>query len=287
MKKLRRKTKKKISMGISVFCVIVAGCMALLLTPIFSVDTITVTGNKTIASEDIVRGSGIVRGSNIFSVSLSAVQDRISCMSGIDSVKVRRSLPSTIRITVIEGNPIVYIEDQGNLVGLTADGKVVEVISAVSLPSSAPKPPADENVDEDNPEEPKEAEDDGEDEPQTEASAETPPPVDKTVVYGMGEMKYQMGKAIEFSDNKKADDLMKLMGEFLKDDVGREFTLVDMSVYENITLVYQGRLKVRLGSSEQLGYKLACFKEIVGQQLGENPEGTLDLQRLTYNPKKE
>lgn len=262
MKKNRPSTKKKLSVGISVLCIIVAGCMALLLTPIFSVDTVIVTGNKTISSEDIIRGSGIVEGKNIFSINLGAVKKKISYISGIDTVNVKRSLPSTIRITVTEGYPLVYVENMGDLVGLTADGKVVEVISAGSLPSSEPAAEEDEAV------------------------AEPVVLPGRIVVYGMGEMKYSVGKTIKFSDQKRSDGLLKIMSEFLSDSMCRDFTQVDMSVYDNITLVYQGRLNVRLGSAEQLGYKLACFKEIIENQLGENPDGTLDLQRLTYSPKK-
>ena len=102
----------------------------------------------------------------------------------------------------------------------------------------------------------------------------------------MGDMEYSVGKTIKFSDEKKSENLLKLIGEFLSDSVGRDFTRVDMSVYDNITLEYQGRLKVRVGSSEQLSYKLECFKAIVGDYLEEGTEGTLDLERLTYSPKK-
>lgn len=272
--------KKKLSVGISVFCILVAGCMALLLTPIFSVETIIVTGNKTISTEEIILGSGIVRGSNIFSINLGAVKKKISYMSGIDTVQVKRSLPSTIRITVTEGNPIVYVENMGDLVGLTADGKVVEIISAGSLPSSVPEPPAEEG----------EAADGEPEEPVTEDAPE--PPADnpaltgRTVVYGMGEMEYSVGKTIRFSDEKKSENLLKLMGEFLCDSMGRDFTQVDMSIYDNITLLYRGRLNVRLGSAEQLEYKLNCFKTIIGDYLEADTEGTLDLERLTYSPKK-
>ena len=281
MKKSRRKINKKLSMGISIFCIIVAGCMALLLTPIFNVDTITVTGNKSISSEEIILGSGIVRGSNIFSVSLKKVKNKLSYMNGIDSVKIKRSLPSTIRITVTEGKPIVYIENNGDLVGVTADGKVVEVISAASLPS--PVAPATEKDDAEGAFD-EEASDEGT--AQEKQPEEKPFYTDKTVVYGMGEMEYSVGKTVRFSDEKKSENLLKLMGEFLSDSMGQDFTQVDMSVYDNITLEYQGRLKVRVGSSEQLGYKLECFKTIIGGYLEEGTEGTLDLERLTYSPKK-
>ena len=154
MKKRRRRgLKKGISIGVTAFCLIAAGCLALLLTPIFDVQTVTVTGNRTLASEDIVKNSGIVTGTNIFQVSLRAVGDRLTSMEGIDTVKVRRSLPSTVRIAVTEGTPLVYVEQEGTFVGITADGKVVDVAEAGSAAASvlaagsAPAPSVTEEKD--------------------------------------------------------------------------------------------------------------------------------------------
>lgn len=266
----RRKLKKKISVGITAFCLFAAGCMALLLTPLFSVDTVTVTGNRTVSTDTIVQGSGIVKGTNIFSISLSAVRDKLSYLNGIDTVKVKRSLPSTIRITVTEGNPLVYVENNGEFVGITADGKVVDVAaagSAAALTLTAGIAPASDA----------EADEEAEQQPR---------PAGKTVVYGMGEMSYVNGRLIEFSDSAKAEKLMLLMNSFLSDDVCRDVTQADMSAYDNITLVYRGRLNVRLGNAERLEYKLKCFKAILEEKLGDDPEGTLDLERLSYSPKK-
>lgn len=267
----RRKLRKNISVGITVICLFAAGCLALLLTPVFSVDSVTVTGNTTISTDTIVQGSGIVRGTNIFGVSLSAVRDKLSLMNGIDTVKVRRSLPSTIRITVTEGNPLVYVENNGDFVGITVDGKVVDVVSAGTIEALTLTVQPNERTDT---------------EEETEEEISTPRTYGKTVVYGMGEMEYTNGKIIKFADSLKGEKLMLLMSGFLSDDISQGFTQADMSVYDSITLLYRGRLTVRLGSAERLEYKLKCFKTIVGESLGEDSEGTLDLERLIYSPKK-
>ncbi|MGN1097929.1 MAG: FtsQ-type POTRA domain-containing protein, partial [Clostridia bacterium] len=287
-KKKRRKLKKQISVGITVFCLIAAGCLAILLTPVFNVTSVTVTGNKTIAAEDIISGSGIVKGSNIFSVSLRSVKDKVSSMNGISSVKVRRRLPSTISIAVREGSPVVYIDNGGDYVGLSADGTVIEIIRGNSVKAET-KPvtePEDTGADEETPAEEDTQEDDAAEESETEPDIEEPDGEDGNnpgapVVKGMGKMTCKVGAKIKFSDEKKAENLNKLMDEFLTDEVCKGFTSVDMTYYDSVTLVYGGRLNVRLGAVENLGYKLKCFKAIMEENLGEDTSGTLDLERLT------
>ncbi len=301
VKKRRRRLKKQISIGLTVFCLLAAGCMALLLTPLFNVSTVTVTGNTTIGTEAIVKGSGIVKGTNIFSVSLSAVTDRLSGMNGVSAVKVKRSLPSTIRISITEGVPMVYVENGGSFVGITADGKVVDVAEAGSAAAAVIANPLEREPDgeadsetgetdgetDENTDEETDGETDGET-GEADGAASSPKGTGsgRTVVYGMGAFTYSVGKEIAFEDQVKARKLELLMSDFLGDDICRGFTQVDMAAYDNITMVYQGRLKVRLGDAEDLDYKLRCFKTIITENLGEDPVGLLDLERLTYNPKK-
>ena len=99
----------------------------------------------------------------------------------------------------------------------------------------------------------------------------------------MGEMTYSVGDTVKFEDEKRASKLMELMDKFLSAD--RDFTEVDMSVYDNVTMVYRGTLDVRLGTVEELEYKMKLFQKIV-EYLGGDLTGTVDLQRHTYNPKK-
>ncbi len=277
---------KKASIGISMLCIIAACCLALLLTPIFDVKTVSVDGNTVVSTEEIVKASGITPGSNIFSVSLRSVRDRLSRLGGIDTVKVKRRLPTTIRITVTESVPLVYVENNGSLVGITAAGKVTGVISAASLGITSPKEEAPPDAGDGGGEE-NEDEDGGADGDAEEPSAEAPEPQTSenaiTVVYGMGEMTYSVGDTVKFEDEKRASKLMELMDKFLSAD--RDFTEVDMSVYDNVTMVYRGTLDVRLGTVEELEYKMKLFQKIV-EYLGGNLTGTVDLQRHTYNPKK-
>lgn len=288
-KRRRRRLKKKISAGLMIFSLAAAGVLALLLTPMFNVKSVAVYGNSTVSTEAVVSGSGIVEGTNIFGVSLRRVRDNLESMSRISSVKVRRVLPSTIKITVTEGAPIVYIYDDGDCVGITADGLVTDTVKAVALPSD-PEPTESEK-DEENDEAAAENENEDEDEDESEAEAEAASPSEEkatknnlgcAVVTGMGDIKYKIGSTIEFSDEIKAENLYKLMKEFLSDEIYEDITSIDMSKYDSATFVYKGTLTVSVGAFENLDYKLQCFKTIISEQLGENARGELNLERLTY-----
>ena len=100
MRKFKRKQKKQIA--VLTLIVLVASIVAImLLTPGFDIKKINVHGNVVVTEEEIIFSSGIVNGENIFSVSLSQAKDSISSMGYIESVKIKRKLPSTIEITVV------------------------------------------------------------------------------------------------------------------------------------------------------------------------------------------
>jgi cell division protein FtsQ len=71
-------------------------------SPRFSVRTIQVQGISRRTPEDIARLGGIVRGQNIFTMDLEAAKVGILNDPWIEQASVRRKLPSTIAVEVIE-----------------------------------------------------------------------------------------------------------------------------------------------------------------------------------------
>ena len=71
-------------------------------SPRFSVRTIQVQGSSRRTPEDIARLGGIVRGQNIFTMDLEAAKVGILNDPWIEQASVRRKLPSTIAVEVIE-----------------------------------------------------------------------------------------------------------------------------------------------------------------------------------------
>ncbi len=135
--KLKRKQKKQITL-LALVILVASIASVMLLTPGFNIDTIKVYGNSIVKSEDIIKSSGITTNVNIFEVSLGKAKKNIEKMGYIDEAKVKRSLPSTITISVVEAAGVAYVPvKKGNAI-ITADGRVLEIVKDKEKEQSLP-----------------------------------------------------------------------------------------------------------------------------------------------------
>ncbi len=122
---------KKITRGKNSFvygCLLFAILLSLLFTPAFNVKYITVSGNARVSSDSIVEASGLYKGVNILKADLNQAALSVSKLPFIDQVEVSRSFPSTITIAVTESEARAYVRFMGNLVALSEDGKVLQIV---------------------------------------------------------------------------------------------------------------------------------------------------------------
>jgi len=136
----KRKTPYKITAKraktAGILCLFALAVLLLLMSPIFKIKDINVSGNIKIESEEIIRLSGIKNGDNIFAISDEKVQKNIKKLSKIDSVKVVRSLPSAVTLMVDENIECAYIKEKGTYTAIDETGKVI--VMASPLNSDAP-----------------------------------------------------------------------------------------------------------------------------------------------------
>lgn len=242
--KLKRKQKKQIT-GLTLIIIVAALIVIMLLTPGFDIKEINVYGNSVVKNEDIIRSSGIVKGVNIFSVSLKSARDNIEEMGYIESVKVKRNLPSSIDIEVVEAAGVAYIVTKNGNVMITADGRCIDLV----------------NISENK---------------KDEEQKQLP------VIRGIKSIKYKIGGKIKSEESEKLEVLFECLKEFSKYGYVFEMEYIDVSDVEDVRFSYnQGKLKVSMGSREKIPYKVECFGPIL-EAIGENPEGFIDLERLTY-----
>lgn len=78
-------------------------------SPFFHIKEIVVQGNQTINSEEIIRLSGAVPGTNIFLLKEKEILDRLYLHPFIDEAKIERHLPNKLRILVKERVPCVLL----------------------------------------------------------------------------------------------------------------------------------------------------------------------------------
>ncbi len=128
-KERQRKRKRKALIVRSITCLIFAVvAITVTLLVFFHVNTIEVTGDPVYSDSDIILESGIELGDNLIFVSNKKANNKLIVnMPYIDSVKVKKHLPSTIEINVKETKAVFAVmSEDGSYTLLDKNGKVLE-----------------------------------------------------------------------------------------------------------------------------------------------------------------
>lgn len=171
-------------------------------------------------------------------------------MGYIDGAKLRRRLPGEIEITVEEAAGVAHISTKNGYIIVTADGRMIDRTSADKASSS-------------------------------DGAKQLP------TVKGLDNVKYKAGATLVCDDTQKRGALIECLKEFTKGGYIFDMTEINISSLSDISFKYNGgKLSVKVGSCEKLGYKMECFGPILAE-IGDNPSGYVDLERLTYRKKQE
>ncbi|MDE6594213.1 MAG: FtsQ-type POTRA domain-containing protein [Oscillospiraceae bacterium] len=95
------------------------------------------------------------------------------------------------------------------------------------------------------------------------------------------------GSEFESEDEHKTAVINELMEYYAKSDNAAEgVTMIDVTDRSNISYTYDGRIVVKLGTINDIDYKMDFSREIVTKQIGERTEGVLtvlsDAQRASF-----
>lgn len=82
-------------------------------TEFFRVQEVAVQGVVTLTTQEVLALAAVPDGANMFQLDLRSVNARIKHHPWIQGVRVHREFPRTLRITIQERTPVVYIH-QGN-----------------------------------------------------------------------------------------------------------------------------------------------------------------------------
>ena len=240
MRKMKRKQKKRIAFLLAL--VLVASLIAIiLLTPAFNISKIEVRGNSVLKDEQIIKSSGITEGVNIFSISAKEAKENIKALGYIESVKIKRSLPSTIEINVVEEVGVAYLKAKEGFVIITADGRCIDITDGTGEKNTVKIP-------------------------------------DFPLVKGMKNVKYKVGKTISVENETQFEALLACLHEFSKYGYIFDIRQIDVSDITNIKFYYTSMdFCVTIGTTDKLGYKMECMGSILGK-LDTPPTGSLNLK---------
>lgn len=139
----KRKLILKIIRTIILIGILIGTLIYILLSPLFNIKDVTVTGNNKLSKEEIISLSEIRTEENIFKTSKNDIKNRIKTNPYVENVKIRRKLPDKVEIIVVErvatymlpfANSYVYINNQGYMLEITSPKANLPIITGFSTP---------------------------------------------------------------------------------------------------------------------------------------------------------
>lgn len=139
----KRKLILKIIRTIILIGILIGTLIYILLSPLFNIKDVTVTGNNKLSGEEIISLSEIRTEENIFKTSKNDIKNKIKTNPYVENVKIRRKLPDKVEIIVVErvatymlpfANSYVYINNQGYMLEITSQKANLPIITGFSTP---------------------------------------------------------------------------------------------------------------------------------------------------------
>lgn len=146
--KLKRKKRiKRVIKWTSLICIIAGGITFALVSPIFNIQEIEVTGNVLVKADTIVSLSGLSKNQNIFKFITQQIRTKIKEEPYVENVKINRIFPNKVKIEIEERqrdfniefmNKYAYINNQGYILEI-AEKKLDNLITIQGLNTSEDK----------------------------------------------------------------------------------------------------------------------------------------------------
>jgi cell division protein FtsQ len=103
----------------------IGGALVLYLTPVARVQTVEVTGTRTLDAYTLAEIADL-KGSSMFTVPLEEASDRLEALPMVKSARAERRWPHTIRLLIEERQPWAYWHSADTDYVVDADGVVLE-----------------------------------------------------------------------------------------------------------------------------------------------------------------
>ncbi len=133
------KRNKKIKLMIKILfllAIFITGIILLILSPIFNIKSIDVENNSKVTTNEIVSLSGLEVGDNLYKIPNNVLKKNIKQNAYIDNVKIKKNLPSEIKLIITErtaeymleiGSSYAYVDKQGYILEISStslEGKI-------------------------------------------------------------------------------------------------------------------------------------------------------------------
>ena len=252
-----QRNRRILAVSVTVIFAMVA-VIALSLTVFFRIDTIKILGDSIYDESQIINESGIVKGGNLFLTDIDKAREHIEKnLPYISSVVVKRSFPSAIIIEITGAQAYCCFKTTGGTAVADNSLKVLEITS-------------EENV----------------------SPEITRVTLHNVFTAGIGENIINTNSTGESSKEiAKEAELVKTIFDSVNESGIQHLTEINLESPGNLYCVYQDRLKLNLGSTEKLTYKLKAAIKIIEKEdeINQSERGEIflnDTKNIYVSPEK-
>ena len=138
---IREKGKISLIKKLFIFILVIIAIWGILHTRLFGVKNIVIINNNHLTEEEIISMSGVNQGDNIYKRSSKEIKDSLFENAYIEDATIKKKLPNTIEINIVERNinymiqfsdTYVYLNNQGYMLEQTTEKANVPIIVGLS-----------------------------------------------------------------------------------------------------------------------------------------------------------
>ena len=133
----RKKANRRLIMLLALFFILIAGIIYFQ-SPLSKVKEITVSGNHSYTSEQIVEKSGLSLEFNIWKVNRGEIEKKLEKIEEIENATVNVKLPNTVGIKVEEYDRLAYISKGKSFYPVLENGHILWKKQIEEIPVNAP-----------------------------------------------------------------------------------------------------------------------------------------------------
>ncbi|KJS83848.1 MAG: hypothetical protein JM58_12035 [Peptococcaceae bacterium BICA1-8] len=128
-RKVRKsKNNYKIPIPFIYIFLVAVGMYFFLHSPFFTIENINVTGNHLLDTEKILILSQVNTGQNLIKIDKKEIIKRISVHPFVENVEIKRALPDTLKIHVLERKPVGLLVCTDGFIQVSKDGVFLALI---------------------------------------------------------------------------------------------------------------------------------------------------------------
>lgn len=138
---IREKGKISLLKKLFIFILVMIAIWGILHTRLFGVKNIVIINNNHLTEEEIISMSGVNQGDNIYKRSAKEIKESLFENAYIEDATIKKKLPNTIEINIVERNinymiqfsdTYVYLNNQGYMLEQTTEKANVPIIVGLS-----------------------------------------------------------------------------------------------------------------------------------------------------------